>query len=166
MVILTADHGEALGESGLFYHGFMTPMTLRVPLLIRNPSSPSNHVIRPASLIDVAPTILSALGFSNSCFSGSPLSLSPDRVVLGESSMGVVFHENARLSDTAHIGEVGVTRLPWQLIYDYDLDTLTLLNLSNDPKGESNLAGPSLPEEGYLISLLSNFLSMHRSPAP
>ena len=35
-LVLCADHGEAMGESGLWGHGFVHPRVMEVPLLIRN----------------------------------------------------------------------------------------------------------------------------------
>lgn len=64
-IILTADHGEMLGEHGLYVHGNgMREEVLRVPLLIRSPTRRAVRVETAVSLIDVAPTILAAAGLS------------------------------------------------------------------------------------------------------
>src|SRR5579872_230691 len=66
LVILTSDHGESLGEHGERTHGyFIYQSTLRVPLLIHWPEMTAPRPARidtPASLIDVAPTILQFVG--------------------------------------------------------------------------------------------------------
>jgi arylsulfatase A-like enzyme/tetratricopeptide (TPR) repeat protein len=64
IVLLTADHGEALGEGGEQTHGFLlTDGTLRVPLLLSGPGVGVGQVIEdPVSHIDLAPTILALAG--------------------------------------------------------------------------------------------------------
>jgi arylsulfatase A-like enzyme/Tfp pilus assembly protein PilF len=67
LVVFTSDHGEGLGEHGEKSHGyFIYQSTLHVPLIFRWPagskSVPPSRVDEPANLIDVAPTILDAVG--------------------------------------------------------------------------------------------------------
>jgi choline-sulfatase len=63
LVIVTADHGEALGEHDEPTHGVLVhDATLRVPLVIRSPGLRlPRPVDAPVSLIDVLPTILGLL---------------------------------------------------------------------------------------------------------
>jgi arylsulfatase A-like enzyme len=64
LVVVTADHGEFLGEHGLWghVHGLYEPV-LAVPLVLAGPGQPRG-VCHPATarLIDVAPTVLEAAG--------------------------------------------------------------------------------------------------------
>jgi len=62
--IVTADHGEALGQHGEATHGvFLYEPTLRVPLVIVPPVKGRAKVVdAPVSLVDVAPTLLEAAG--------------------------------------------------------------------------------------------------------
>lgn len=65
VVVLTADHGEGLGEHGEPTHGYLLyDTTLRVPLVIRRPGGEGGGTERddPASLAALAPTILDAAG--------------------------------------------------------------------------------------------------------
>lgn len=64
LIILAADHGESLGEHGEQSHGFFIyEPTVHVPLIIRAPFSfPRSRVSHTVELIDLAPTILDALG--------------------------------------------------------------------------------------------------------
>jgi arylsulfatase A-like enzyme/Tfp pilus assembly protein PilF len=60
LVVVAADHGEALGEHGELTHGFLLyQATIRVPLLMRWPGSlPAGRTIStPVSLADLAPTV-------------------------------------------------------------------------------------------------------------
>jgi tetratricopeptide (TPR) repeat protein len=60
LVILTSDHGEALGEHGEATHGiFAYQSTLRVPLVLHQPQSLAARVIEePVRHVDLLPTIL------------------------------------------------------------------------------------------------------------
>jgi arylsulfatase A-like enzyme len=64
VVILTADHGEAFFEHGLFEHGLLYDENLRVPLIIVAPGRlpAERRVQRYVSLVDLAPTILELAG--------------------------------------------------------------------------------------------------------
>ena len=64
LVVVTADHGEALGEHGEATHGVLVhDATIRVPLVIAAPGLHRDEVVRePVSLIDVLPTVLAVLG--------------------------------------------------------------------------------------------------------
>jgi arylsulfatase A-like enzyme len=63
-VIITADHGESLGEYGLFFkHGPQTnPSELHVPLVVCAPGVRPGVSNRAVSTVDVARTILARLG--------------------------------------------------------------------------------------------------------
>ncbi len=65
LIIVTADHGESLGERGSYTHGF-SPYApeLRIPLIIRLPGAPPAVIRHPAETVDVLPTVLEALGTS------------------------------------------------------------------------------------------------------
>jgi arylsulfatase A-like enzyme len=63
LIVVTADHGESLGEHGEKTHAyFIYEATARVPLIMRGPGLPSGTRMGGlASLVDVMPTILGAL---------------------------------------------------------------------------------------------------------
>ncbi len=67
LIVFTSDHGEGLGDHGESTHGyFLYQSTLHVPLIIQWPKASkriaADRVDEPASLIDIGPTILDALG--------------------------------------------------------------------------------------------------------
>jgi arylsulfatase A-like enzyme/Flp pilus assembly protein TadD len=64
LVVVTADHGESLGEHDEDTHGvFIYDATIRIPLIIRAPGRPGGQRIeRQARLTDVFPTVLSLVG--------------------------------------------------------------------------------------------------------
>ena len=80
VVLLTADHGEALGEDDYFFaHGHSVGLDqIRVPLVLR-PSVGEAVVDTPVSLVDVAPTLLHRAGLPlPDAFVGRPLGGGPD----------------------------------------------------------------------------------------
>ncbi|HLU69128.1 MAG TPA: sulfatase-like hydrolase/transferase [Kofleriaceae bacterium] len=68
MVVVLSDHGEAFGVhrvagQKMFFHGqTLYDELLRVPLLVRIPGVTPEAIDEPVSLLDVAPTVLDALG--------------------------------------------------------------------------------------------------------
>jgi arylsulfatase A-like enzyme/Flp pilus assembly protein TadD len=63
LIVLTADHGESLGDHGEMTHGlFAYDSTLAVPLIVNAPSIASAVVDAPVSHPDLTPTILDLLG--------------------------------------------------------------------------------------------------------
>ena len=64
VVLVVADHGEALGEHGELTHGFFVyQSTLRVPLILAGAGVPRGERRRgPARTADVTPTLLTLLG--------------------------------------------------------------------------------------------------------
>lgn len=76
LVVLTADHGESLGEHGEETHGVLLyDATLRIPLIFRYPAAlPAGELRRePATLADVAPTLLALAGFDPGAVDGRDL---------------------------------------------------------------------------------------------
>src|SRR5206468_4841276 len=60
VIVVTADHGESLGEHGEAEHGFFIyNATLRVPLILKLPgeTARARAVSGPVATVDVAPTI-------------------------------------------------------------------------------------------------------------
>ena len=132
LVVLTADHGEALGEHGEATHGMLLhDATLRVPLLLAGPGVSHGVVAAPVGSIDIAATILQALDL--------PATLLPDQQ--GRSLLDPAGADRALLIET---------RMPWQTRRWHALDGIVwqgwklvegaraeLFELAQDP-GESH----------------------------
>ena len=59
LVVVTADHGESLGDHGETTHGlFAYDATLRVPLIVSAPGLEPRSIATPAAHVDIMPTIL------------------------------------------------------------------------------------------------------------
>ena len=66
IVLVTADHGESLGEHGEATHGhFLYEPTVRVDTLLRLPHGPRGRTVTtPVRSVDLAPTLLARLGLA------------------------------------------------------------------------------------------------------
>jgi len=64
IVVVTADHGQSIGEHGRFGHGgLVTQPVIHVPLIIAGPGLPEGRRIAArVGLVDLAPTLLDLLG--------------------------------------------------------------------------------------------------------
>ncbi|MBM3843363.1 MAG: choline-sulfatase [Verrucomicrobia bacterium] len=63
LVVFTSDHGEMLGERGLWYKQSLREGSVRVPLVVRPPgAAPAarGRVAQPVSLLDLLPTLVEA----------------------------------------------------------------------------------------------------------
>jgi arylsulfatase A-like enzyme/tetratricopeptide (TPR) repeat protein len=93
IVIVTSDHGEGLGDHGEDQHSILLYVeAVRVPLLVKLPRSllGGRTVETPASLVDIAPTVLDLLGIDRP-LGGRGVSLrrlvegdAPERTLYGE----------------------------------------------------------------------------------
>jgi choline-sulfatase len=62
-IVYSTDHGEMLGEHGLWWKSAMYESAVSVPLIVAGPDVPSGKVVRTnAMLVDVFPSILEAVG--------------------------------------------------------------------------------------------------------
>lgn len=62
-IVYTSDHGETLGDYGLWGKSVMYDSAAGVPLILAGPDVPAGHVVDcPVSLVDLAPTIMTGVG--------------------------------------------------------------------------------------------------------
>lgn len=57
-IIFTSDHGEMLGERGMWFKKHFFEPSLRVPLIMQLPNVKPGRVATPASLVDLLPTFM------------------------------------------------------------------------------------------------------------
>ena len=62
LVVFLSDHGQSLGEDGLWGHNQLVERQLRIPLIVRIPGIEAARIEAPVESVDVMPTIFSALG--------------------------------------------------------------------------------------------------------
>jgi arylsulfatase A-like enzyme len=147
LVVVTADHGEGLGEHDYYLEHGAVPYqtTARVPLLmVLEGRLPAGRVVdRPVGVIGIAPTVLEILGLpAPSGFEGD--SLMP-LVGGGADAPAHVFMESGR----RQLSQVTVRRGPWKLVHTrspadrrrFGLPELALYNLGADPSEKMNVIG-------------------------
>jgi arylsulfatase A-like enzyme len=86
IVVLTADHGESLGEEGRYFlHGSSTtPDQAHIPLILRAPGLPAGRRTEIVHHVDVMPTLLDLVGIETPAGT-SGVALGP--VLRGDSSL-------------------------------------------------------------------------------
>jgi arylsulfatase A-like enzyme/tetratricopeptide (TPR) repeat protein len=148
LVIVTADHGESLGEHGEATHGlFAYDSTLAVPLIVSGPSIPARAVDAPAAHVDIVPTIADLVGIpAPSSLDGRSLASPPpsDRAMYFESLDANLTRDWAPLT--------GVIEGDWKLI---DLPIRELYDRRVDPGEATNLADRDSTHRDALARVLA-----------
>jgi choline-sulfatase len=62
IVLYTSDHGDMMGEHGLWFKCTAYEWSSRVPLIVSGPGIPQHRVEEPVSLLDLGPTLCSIAG--------------------------------------------------------------------------------------------------------
>ena len=147
LVVFAVDHGEMLGERGMWFKQTFFEPSVRVPLIFSMPSrfAPS-RVGTHVSLVDLLPTFMDFAAAPGERQAAGPLdgkSLLPLLTAQGASANGP---GDARtvVSEYSSEGVCAASRMvrsgPWKYIYTRGLAPL-LFNLESDPRELSNLAG-------------------------
>ncbi|MDP6762647.1 MAG: sulfatase [Planctomycetota bacterium] len=104
IVAFTSDHGESLGQHGIFFsHGDLYPDSIHVPLILAWPGAPAGtRVARPAAQMDVGRTLLDLAGHDHVDFPGRnllpPLDTRPPRFALaGNATSASLTHDGWHL---------------------------------------------------------------------
>ncbi len=133
--IYTSDHGESLGEHGLWYKNNLYDVAARIPLIISGPGIPMNvQVSTPVGHVDLAATLLEWAG------------INPPRDLRGHSLAplmngqqgdhpGFVFCETH--SEGNATGSFMIRKGDWKYIHFTWYDDL-LFNLKDDPNEFTN----------------------------
>lgn len=136
MVIITADHGEELGEHGVFLHPLemLYDAQLHVPLIIYNAGYTGVTIDMPVNLIDIAPTITDISGLpAAESFQGR--SLVP--VIKGERSITGVISESLDPQRCTSIASYRTEQ--WKYIFNGTNSHHELYDIKNDPGETENL---------------------------
>jgi arylsulfatase A-like enzyme/Flp pilus assembly protein TadD len=133
LIVVTADHGEGLGEHGEPDHGiFAYDSTLHVPLVVRLPGATRRGVVDDTARdIDVMPTILDALGLETPAgVAGTSLLRPAERPAYAE-SFYVRFHYGWHEVTALREGRWKLVDLPRAELYDLESDPGELDNVAD-----------------------------------
>ena len=118
-MIVSADHGEALGEHGQMFHSTdLYDSQIRVPLVIAGPGIKPGHVPETVSLTDLTPTVLDLAGFeppAGRAMDGISIADLATGKRVGDPLAGVAFA--AMIKDRSNPGGLtAIVKGPWKLI--------------------------------------------------
>ena len=137
VVVFVSDHGDMLGEKGLWFKMSFYEGSARVPLMISAPDMQPGLVSAPVSTIDVTPTLADIAGVSMQEVMPWTTGESLVKLGQGQSRESAVAMEYAAEGSYAPL--VSLRRGPWK--YNRcKLDPDQLFNLENDPQEKHNLA--------------------------
>lgn len=159
LVIVTADHGEALGEHGEATHGlFAYEATLRVPLILWGGDLRPEVSKEPAQHVDLVPTVLDAVGLeADPALPGRSLLVTTTEAAhhtYFEALNGTLLRGWAplrgiietRWSDATWQADK-LIQLPVPELYDLDTDPDELDNRLPEDQSRADELVPRLPEE-------------------
>ena len=148
IVIVTSDHGDMLGERGLWYKMNFFEHSVRVPLVMAGPGIVQGNIPNACSLLDLLPTMIdiAAMGGAEKPVYGQPID--------GRSLLPLATGESDDVDEAISEYCAEMTGYPVIMIrrgqYKYihcNPDPPLLFDLENDPDELTNLANdPALAE--------------------
>jgi arylsulfatase A-like enzyme len=165
VVVISADHGEEFLEHGSWNHGgTLFREVVHVPLALRVPGLAARRVAAPVSMVDLAPTLLDAMG------------VAAPATFMGRSLLPLLRGQAPRLEPIFAETELTATRYHAISVrdgrHDYVLrlggsepanGTSALYDVRADPGEATELSGD--PEAARLRSVAVAFLERQRSAA-
>ena len=140
IIIITADHGESLGEHNYLQHGNMTEENLKVPLIITFPNKKGLRIQAPVRSIDILPSILDYLG------------IKIPEYIDGKSFLPLLDHPEQKVhfdyAFTHHRDSYAVYHQQFKYIFNKGDEEL--YDLSNDPNEQKNLITEQ-PDTAYQL---------------
>jgi len=137
IILFCSDHGDMLGERGLWFKMNFFEGSARVPLMVAGPGVTPGLHLAPASNLDVLPTLCDLAGISMDAVMPWTDGESLVPVINGEARTAPVLLEYAAEASYAPI--VGIREGKWKYIH-CELDPEQLYDLDADPLELTNLA--------------------------
>ena len=138
IIIVTADHGESLGEHQLLQHGNMYDENIKIPLIISLPNTPNKEISTPIRSIDILPTVLDYLKIVR------PVDID------GESLLALIHSskesDHFKYAFSQHKNKYAVYKNQFKFIHMNGSDEL--YDLSKDPEEKKNIIN-EFPEVAF-----------------
>ena len=137
-IIYTSDHGDMIGNHGIWCKSYMYEDSVGIPLTLTGPGIVPSVNTTPVSLVDIAATVESFVSdeyrLAGQGWAGRPLqkfveSPDPDRVVISE------YHDGG-----SPTGFFMLRKGEWKLVYFAEGHPPLLFNMKDDPRELNNLA--------------------------
>ena len=165
LIAVAADHGESLGDHGELTHSiFLYDATIHVPLLLKLPGNRfgGQHVNSTASLVDLAPTLLEALG------------LTPPPAMQGGSLLPLIRNPQLGNRPSFATGDHSERSFGWSALVSLRVDNQLyvrapspeLYDLASDPGAKTNLYPRNRLTAARLAVQLDNFVKRISTGAP
>lgn len=138
VIVFCADHGDMLGERGLWFKMNFFEGSARVPLMIAGPGIRAGKHAAPVSNLDLNPTLCDLAGIPMQDIATWVDGESLRPVIDGGKRMAPVLMEYAAEGSYAPL--VGIREGDWKYVR-CALDPDQLFNLAKDPQELTNLAG-------------------------
>jgi choline-sulfatase len=138
LIVYTADHGEMLGEHGLWLKNVLLENAARVPLILAGAGLPKGRTIEtPVSHVDMVATMLD-LGGAKKPAGARGVSLVGLANGKADAHPGFTYSESH--SESNCTGSFMLRKEDWKYLY-FSGDVPLLFNLKDDPGELRNLAG-------------------------
>ncbi|MEM9855573.1 MAG: choline-sulfatase [Pseudomonadota bacterium] len=138
LFIVTSDHGDLLGERGMWFKMSFLEHAARIPLIVAGPGVRPGRDETLCSLIDILPTLLDVGGGSPDMLAQPVAGRSLRPLFEGQAFEGEVIGEYC--AECAGAPVFMIRRGRWKYIH-CDLDPPQLFDLEADPNELCNLAG-------------------------
>ncbi|NNC23054.1 choline-sulfatase [Salinisphaera sp. USBA-960] len=137
IVLFVSDHGDMIGEKGLWFKMSQYEGSSRVPLMVSAPDLPAGRVDEPACTVDVNPTLADLTGIDLGEIKPWTDGQSLLPLARGENRETPVLMEYA--AEASYAPLVSIREGRWK--YNYcEIDPPQLFDLANDPDEQNNLA--------------------------
>ncbi len=137
IIVFCSDHGDMLGERGLWFKMSFLEGSARVPLMISSPDMKPQTIEAPVSLLDVTPTLADLAGADLSEVAPWTDGESLLPLTEGVKRKSPVLMEYAAEGSNAPL--VAIRDARWKIIH-CELDPPQLFDMVNDPHELTNLA--------------------------
>jgi arylsulfatase A-like enzyme/Flp pilus assembly protein TadD len=165
LIAVAADHGESLGEHGELTHSiFLYDSTIHVPLLLKLPGNrfAGQRVNATASLVDLAPTLLEALGQA------------PPPAIQGHSLLPLIGNPHPENRPSFATGDHSERSFGWSALVSLRVGNQLfvraplpeLYDLASDAGAKTNLYRVNRVAALRLASQLDNFVKRISTGAP